>query len=254
VSASDYADLLLGRRIFDASFDEVMSADWIPVEHVQEIFRSEMRAAFKVYGYDVGSLFDENAVEYVSWMQDQRALAVEGDDFTGFYCKLNVAKKSQIIGDFLANQEQSKRIAKLGESALGRALSALAQQGGWQSSSDSTDFDDFSIDSHLAPASSRIVRFNDNQIYELDEKATHVIDAVSAQNYIGATQGLRELILGQLKAGRELIRSGSVRLYLLELALIDTLKVLARRYEKETIGALASTLLAALAQHIGINS
>ncbi|MEG3173201.1 hypothetical protein U1708_13355 [Sphingomonas sp. ZB1N12] len=105
-----------------------------------------------------------------------------------------------------------------------------------------------------APASDRVVTFSDNQITELDEKATAVIDAVSAQNQIDGVPGLRELVLGQLKAGRELLRAGSFRLYFLELTLIETLRMLAKRYEKEAIGGLASTLIAALLKHIGIEA
>lgn len=103
----------------------------------------------------------------------------------------------------------------------------------------------------IAPASSRIVSFDDNQIREFDEQASTLIDRVEEQNQLGSA-GLRELIVGQLKAGRELIRAGSARLYLIELTLLESLKFLAQRYERETIGALAAVLLTALAKHLGL--
>ncbi|AEG48237.1 hypothetical protein Sphch_0542 [Sphingobium chlorophenolicum L-1] len=107
--------------------------------------------------------------------------------------------------------------------------------------------------SSSAPASDRIVNFNDNQISDLDSQTTQIIEAVSAQNQIDDEPGLREVILGQLKAGRELIRAGSFRIFVLEATLIQSLTFLVKRYEKEAIGALAAALLGALLKHIGID-
>lgn len=104
----------------------------------------------------------------------------------------------------------------------------------------------------VALASNRIVNFNHNQITELDQQTTQVIEAVEKQNDIGGVAGLRELLLGQLRAGRELVRVGTVRAYLLQLTLLESLRYLASRYEKEVIGGLAATLLAALAKHLGV--
>ena len=104
------------------------------------------------------------------------------------------------------------------------------------------------------PASDRVVSLNHNEVGEFDRAASEVISAVSARNELDETPGLRELILGQLSAGRELIRSGCVRLCLLQVTLIDTLNFLAVRYEKEAIGALASALAAALLSRFGIDS
>ncbi|VXD05304.1 conserved hypothetical protein [Sphingomonas sp. T1] len=106
----------------------------------------------------------------------------------------------------------------------------------------------------LAPASGRIVTFSDNQMSELDKQTSEVIDAVAAQNQIGGVAGLRELILGQLKAGRELIRAGSFRVYFLQLTLIQSLQYLVARYEKEVVGGLAAALIAALMKQIGIDA
>ena len=105
-----------------------------------------------------------------------------------------------------------------------------------------------------APASDRIVSFSDNQIVEVEAKASELIEAVASQNQLDDEPGLREVVLGQLKAGRELIRAGSFRLYVLQITLIDSLRFLAKRYEREAIGALAASLITALAKHIGIDA
>lgn len=113
--------------------------------------------------------------------------------------------------------------------------------------------DVIAIEDVRAPASDRIVTFSDNQISELSDQADLVIAEISAQNQIDNSPGLRELLLGQLRAGRELIRAGSFKLYLMELTLLDTLRFLARRYEHEAIGGLAAALITALMKHMGID-
>lgn len=109
-------------------------------------------------------------------------------------------------------------------------------------------------DQSVAPASDRVVSFSDNQIDDLEGQASEVIRAVEAQNQIADEAGLREILLGQLKAGRELIRAGSFKLYIMQITLIDALHFLAKRYEREAIGGLAAALITALVKHIGIDA
>jgi hypothetical protein len=107
------------------------------------------------------------------------------------------------------------------------------------------------IDLGKAPASDRVVHFNDNQMAQFDKSTVALIKAVEAQNQIADSPGLREIIVGQLKAGRELILSGCVRIHVLRITLIDALSFLVKRYEKEMIGALAASLISELFKHLG---
>jgi len=102
----------------------------------------------------------------------------------------------------------------------------------------------------FAPASNRLVSLQHNQVRDLDAHASKIIEAVSSQNQIDERPGFRELIIGQLKAGRELIRAGEFRLYLLQISLIETLNWLVRKYAKDLIGDLAVRLLEALTKGI----
>jgi hypothetical protein len=102
-----------------------------------------------------------------------------------------------------------------------------------------------------APAANRVVTFDDNQMSQFESATTAVIKAVEAQNHIADTPGIREIILGQLRAGRELILSGCVRIHILQMTLIDALSFLAKRYEKEAIGGLAAALISELFKHLG---
>ncbi|MBJ6123108.1 hypothetical protein [Sphingomonas mollis] len=142
---------------------------------------------------------------------------------------------------------------ELGPAWLNRALDGLRKQVEQAGSLDAIASQSV-VKETKVPASDRVVTFSDNQVTELDEQTTAIIDAVSAQNQIDGVPGLRELVLGQLKAGRELLRAGSFRLYLIELTLIETLRMLVKRYEKEAIGGLASALIAVLLKHIGIDA
>ena len=153
----------------------------------------------------------------------------------------------------LLKHELFEDYRELGGAWLERALEGIRRQVSELGSLDElsskprlTDFE--------APASDRVVTFSDNEVANLDSQTSQIIDAVSAQNQIDGNPGLRELLLGQLKAGRELIRAGSCRIHLIELTLIETLKFLAKRYEREAIGGLAAALITAIAKHIGLDA
>jgi len=103
----------------------------------------------------------------------------------------------------------------------------------------------------VAPGSDRLVTFSHNQSADLEEKTNAIIREVAGKNTIDGPPGLREVIIGQLKAGLELIRMQVCRAYLLELTIIDALKFIIKRYEKEAVAAIASVLLAELVKHIG---
>lgn len=226
---------------------------WEAAEETRMRCRDAMRHAFSDHGYDAQNHFDHAADVNMNWLNQQGAFASEGDDFTGIHYSLRETRARHVIKTFLDGSEVAKRIERLGPIALGNALRKIALDGGWENEKNSTDLL-LTISGDRAPASDRIVSFSDNQSFDLDQMTSEVIEAVSVQNQIDGAPGLREIVLGQLKAGRELIRAGSSRLYLLELTLIHTLQFLVRRYEREAIGGLASALIVVLLKHIGMDA
>ncbi len=100
------------------------------------------------------------------------------------------------------------------------------------------------------PASDRIVQLNHNQVTELETPIAKVIDALQQDNGDAEQPGLRERLLGQVKAGRELITSGEFRAYLLYETLIRALGELISKYKNPTILALANALVSALLSQI----
>lgn len=202
---------------------------------------SDLLRKYKAEGVtDVNRLADS----YMDELIEARVVVRENHRFAGDYYA------------FFSNRYQSFRVKALQNDDISIASQRIGGQfffdvfRGYQEERGEVDKTWPSLG--LAPGSNRIVKFSDNQITELEKETTAVIEAVEFQNQIEQTPGFRELIIGQLRAGRELILAGSVRLYLLELTLLETLKFLAKRYEKEAIGALAATLMAALAKHIGV--
>ncbi len=100
------------------------------------------------------------------------------------------------------------------------------------------------------PASDRIVSLNHNQLAAVVQPINDLVGALDADNGDPDQPGLREQILGELKAGRELIRAGIFRSFLLYETLVRALGELIKRYSNPTIVALANALLGALVSEI----
>lgn len=100
------------------------------------------------------------------------------------------------------------------------------------------------------PASDRVVTIDHNQQVELDEAATTLIAEIEKENGIDGDANLRNKVLGQLKAGRELIRSTVFSGYLLYQTLMSMLGSLMEKYKGHVIGEAAKVLFALLLQHV----
>jgi|GEM_PF-4189878 len=100
------------------------------------------------------------------------------------------------------------------------------------------------------PASDRIVSLNDNQIKGLEQPLAEVIEAVEKTNGDPDVPGFRERVLGQLRAGRELIRAGTIKSYLLYTVLLSALTEVAARNKGTAIEATINTLIELLINHV----
>jgi hypothetical protein len=98
----------------------------------------------------------------------------------------------------------------------------------------------------IVPASDRIVKLDHNQISAAESPISELLGALERDNGDPDQPGFRERLLGQIRAGRELIRSGEFRAYLLYETLVRALGELVTRYKDPTISALANALLGAL--------
>jgi hypothetical protein len=100
------------------------------------------------------------------------------------------------------------------------------------------------------PASDRVVEITDNQERSINEAVKEVEDLLSKENSVGGDAGLRQRFLGQLSAGRELIRSQSVRAYLVYETLARMLLTLIEKYKGLALGEAAKKLLHLLIENI----
>lgn len=107
-----------------------------------------------------------------------------------------------------------------------------------------TGSDELYPDFGLAPAANRVVTFNDNQSADVSEKIDEVARHIEGKNSLEGPSGLKNLILGQMRASRELVLSGVVRWQILQLTLVEALRFIIERYEGEIVSTLASALLA----------
>lgn len=104
--------------------------------------------------------------------------------------------------------------------------------------------------SNDAPASDRIVKFSHNQIEEAVSSILPVVEALEADNGDPDQPGFRERILGQLRAGIELIRVGEFKAYLVYLTVVRGLGELIQKYGNPAIARLADALLGGIVSQI----
>lgn len=242
--------------VSDGNFDAQFEDGWVDADDFAEIKARVGFEAFAAYGLRVGSQYDQLVDQIIERLIAERAIATRGDEYSGQWFRLNLSKKVEIARKIIDENPASRLLAELPEAALAKAIDQIAAEDKLSELyvadvNDAAELDDLVL-TELIPASDRLVSLSHNQISELEQDSTRLIDAVEDLNSIDGDTGLRATVIGGLKAGRELIRAGAFKLYALELTLIEALKFLVKRYEREAIGALAAVLLAALATHLGI--
>lgn len=93
------------------------------------------------------------------------------------------------------------------------------------------------------PASDRIVSLSHNQFKEIDEGTAELLEALERDNGIPENPGLKERLVGQINAGRELLRAGEFQLAIFQATMLSGLKEVSDRYGDHVIGAAASALM-----------
>ncbi len=100
------------------------------------------------------------------------------------------------------------------------------------------------------PASDRLVTIGHNQISRVDQPIQEFVSALQDDNGDPDQPGLRERVLGEVRAGRELIRAGTFRSYLLYETLVRALGEFIKRYKSPTLVALSNALLGAVVSEL----
>lgn len=100
------------------------------------------------------------------------------------------------------------------------------------------------------PAADRTVTLSHNHQEELESATTALVDAVERENSVDDDSSLRQRIVGQLRAGRELVRAGVFSAQLLHQTLMILLGGLIEKYKGRAIGETAKQLWALLLKYI----
>ena len=100
------------------------------------------------------------------------------------------------------------------------------------------------------PAADRIVTLSHNQYAAISPVVDEVVDVVERDNGDPDSPGLRQIILGQIKAGRELLRAGVFNAHIFYLTMISGLQILVDRYGESALGEVAKKLLDVIAEHM----
>jgi len=100
------------------------------------------------------------------------------------------------------------------------------------------------------PASNRVVTLTHNQQSEIESAASDVINVVEAANSIDGDSSIRQRIVGQIKAARELVRAQTLNVHLLYLTTVGVLNHLIEKYGGQAIGEAAKKLLDLLIESV----
>lgn len=252
---ANYIAYVLHDYLQDGNFDAEFGGRWITEEDFMEIVTQISGKAFAPYGIDARGRYKEESASLILEIQKGSGLLRRGDEYVGQWYKLDVKKKDEVISSLQTANPAKSLLDAIGEEALARALRRVADEDGLPEFSDDDSI--LSIDDRTyepleieIPASDRVVRLNDNQVSELDKPLEQIINLVEKENSIAGEEGLRELTLGRLKAGRELLRAAIFSVQSFQLTLIVGLQMLVEKYKKHAIGAAAGNLLTLLIEAI----
>jgi hypothetical protein len=102
----------------------------------------------------------------------------------------------------------------------------------------------------LVPASDRIVSISDNERSEILDSSAEVIAELTKENAIDGDVSLRDSVIGEMNALRELVRAQAVRVVLIQIYVSDVLNMIIQRYGEKTLGEVAKKLLERLIDYI----
>ena len=102
------------------------------------------------------------------------------------------------------------------------------------------------------PASDRLVSLSHNQFKEIDEPTGTLLEELDRDNGIPDYPGLKERLVGQIRAGRELLRAGEFQLDMFRSTMVAGLAEIKERYGDHVIGAAASAILTVILHVLGL--
>jgi ElaB/YqjD/DUF883 family membrane-anchored ribosome-binding protein len=249
-------NFLFLNQIAGDDFDSQHGAKWIREDKFYEVMHSQIETVLAKYGYSSQEKYDELIKANIDAFLKNNVIAVEGDQYTDVYYRINSKVKAIMLAQMLEKNEVRIRISRLGESALTDALEKVAAELGWIKSA--TSLDEGEVEVGLSngtgsidiPAADRIVSLSHNQQKEIIDATKELEEVLRQENSIGDDVELRERFLAQIAAGRELVRATSVRAYLVYETFVQMLGLLIQKYKDKALGIAASKVLDVLVEYI----
>lgn len=246
----DYIHFVLQTYAADKNFDAIFGENWIEEEDLPVLISTFIQRSFAEYGINPQGKYGEHGWVVFEYLVSQGAILKDGDEYSGFWYKLQPDFKRKAVSDLIKQNAATKRVTRIGEAALARALQKIADEDGLEATDpqhEAKDLAEPDAEAQLTiPASDRLVTLSHNQISEFEQSVDVLVTELEADNGDPDFPGLRERLLGQIKAGRELILAGQFKAYLLYEVLVKALNELILKYGNETIKSLANALLGAL--------
>lgn len=248
----DYLSLVLATYVQSKAFDAQVGEGWIFDEDYGSMSSVAVASAFESFGYNIDPFtFEDLFGDLFSLLVSEGAVEYDGDEYAGQWFRFNRDKKNTALAKLIQRNAASKRVQTLGRPAFDRALaniiSEIENTRPDQANDVGSDEEQDSV-----PAAGRIVSLSHNQRLEIEGPLDDIIKKVEDENQIGDEDGLRELIIGKIKAGRELVRASVFSIQTLHLTLVVGLKMLVEKYEDMAIGIAAAKLIDLLVAQIGV--
>ncbi len=231
-------------------FSNNIGYDWKSLEKARIDLINDFSHVLLESGFEKG--FESDVEQVVDWLLSTQAFETKGNNYTGTWCRLVNSGQQGLVAHFRNVDEEGSLLFQLGGNADLVALQNVGRELGWVFDADS-DANNEPLNAAVGvPASDRIVSLLHNQQQEIESPIEEVLELLEPENSISGEDGLRELVIGRLKAGRELIRAGIFSIRSLELTLVVGLKMLVERYGGAAIALAASKLLDLLLKQYGI--
>ena len=216
---------------------------WFRREAYTSLISAQFMVALERFGGNVCKPYPLISENVFDRLIEFGAIHVEENAVSGKYFCVHRPTLEKFQVTFLQSSDLYRQVQAIGVELFDDIFSVYGKGG--QDIPDSHPKLDVGV-----PASDRIVSLNDNQISDLDEPLKHIIDELDKSNGNPEHPGFRERALGQLRAGRELIRAGTFKAYLLYSVLITALAEVAQRHQGTVIEGSIQALIALLVQHV----
>lgn len=211
--------------------------------HAMQVITESLNAG----GYPDHEANGDLAAQFFEGLQSAGALNMLDDDLAETFFQVDTNKANGFRTEELSKSSIHSKSQNIGpERYFGSAFERFYREL-WNE----TETDRSSIP---VPASDRVVTLTDNQVKTIDTAASTLITEVEHVNGIDGDPSLKSRIVGQLKAGLELVRAGTLNAYLLHQTMMSVLGALIVKYKGHAIGEAARVLFALLIEHVLIGN